>query len=370
MASRGLIWALIHGKALVRRAGRGARSVPVDPRRIVIVHHLLLGDTILLTPLVAKLRARYPKATLTMACPRAYAPLYSSEPFGLRALPFDLRDLHSARALLSESPFDLALVPGDNRLSWLAQAMGARWIRAFDGDRPAYKSWPVDAFAKYSATPQTLGDMMAALCDGEAAPPFRYTDWPAPTCAPFERPASPYCVLHVGARSPLRQWPGDRWQALAQSLQQRGLNVVLSTGRGEEGLVAAIDPRSRLRSYAGTLDLAQLWHLLAGAHLLVCPDTGIAHLAKITDTPAVVLFGPGSAVMFDKGTYWKNARFHPVTIAEFPCRDQRNLFKRDIPWMRHCARSTTECTAARCVDALDVAMVQAAVDKALSQPRH
>lgn len=365
MASRGLIWTMIHAEAIAKRAASGRRTSPSNPRRIAVVHHLLLGDTILLTPLVAKLRHRHPDAELVMLTPRPFVPLYSGRPFGLHAIPYDLRDLQSVRSVMRTAPFDLALVPGDNRLSWLAQAMGANWIRAFDGDRPAYKNWPVDAFAHYSDVPQTLGDMFAALSDGEAPAPFSSTDWPAPAFTPFDQPQSDYCVLHVGARSPLRLWPVDRWQALARTLERRGLAIVLSAGKGEEALVQAIDPQGQYRSYAGRLDLAQLWRLVANARLLVCPDTGIAHLAKITDTPAVVLFGPGSAVMFDKGAYWARARFHPVTIADFPCRDQHNLFKRRVPWMRHCARGPHECARARCVDALDVAMVQSAVETAL-----
>ena len=34
-------------------------------------------------------------------------------------------------ALFDEPGFDLAIVPGDNRYSWLAAAAGARWIVAF-----------------------------------------------------------------------------------------------------------------------------------------------------------------------------------------------------------------------------------------------
>ena len=32
----------------------GRRTAPVNPRRILIAHHLLLGDTLMLTPLLAK----------------------------------------------------------------------------------------------------------------------------------------------------------------------------------------------------------------------------------------------------------------------------------------------------------------------------
>jgi ADP-heptose:LPS heptosyltransferase len=43
---------------------------------------------------------------------------------------------------------------------------------------------------------------------------------------------------------------------------------------------------------AGRTDLAELAALVAGARLVVCGDTGTAHLASAFRTPSVVLFGP------------------------------------------------------------------------------
>ena len=46
------------------------------------------------------------------------------------------------------------------------------------------------------------------------------------------------------------------------------------------------------RVLAGRTDIAGLMDVVAGAALLVCGDTGIAHLATALGTPSVVLFGP------------------------------------------------------------------------------
>ena len=37
------------------------RRAPAGPRRILVLHHLLLGDTLMLTALLAKLREQYPR---------------------------------------------------------------------------------------------------------------------------------------------------------------------------------------------------------------------------------------------------------------------------------------------------------------------
>ena len=45
---------------------------------------------------------------------------------------------------------------------------------------------------------------------------------------------------------------------------------------------------------AGRTDLLDLFALVAGAAVVVCGDTGVAHVATAVGTPSVVLFGPTS----------------------------------------------------------------------------
>lgn len=350
-----------------RAATLGKRARPVSPARILVAHHLLLGDTLMLTPLLAKLRERHPGAEIVMTTPRAIAPLYQSAPYGVRALAYDPRDARTLERFDTARGYDLAFVPGDNRFSWLAAALGARWIVAFGGDRPAHKSWPVDELRAYPNMPAAWGDMVAGLVDGPAPRPYRPEDWPDPEHAPFELPAEPYAVLHVGASTPLKQWAREKWRALAAQLATRGLEVVWSGGQGEEAEVAAVDPQGRNASLAGKLNLPQMWHLVKRARLLVCPDTGIAHLGRIVNTPTVTLFGPGSAVICGAGEFWRACPYRAVTVDPFPCRDQRTLFKREIDWVRRCQRSLRECPAPRCMQAIVVAAVERAVGELLER---
>ena len=348
--------ALVVSRAFAQRSI--ASDAPAHPRNVLIAHNLLLGDTLMLTALVAKLSALGAKVTL-LASPAA-VPLYATRPFGVRALPFRPADASTTRALLDEGPFDLAIVPGDNRYSWLAAAMGAGHIVAHAGDRPWSKDWFVDAARPYPAQPAAWSDMVADLVDGPEPLPYRRDDWTAPQCAPFDAPGGPYAVLHVGASTPLKRWPAARWMALAQELESRGLRPAWSAGRGEEALVAEIDPRSRYASYAGRLDLPQLWRLLAGARLLVAPDTGVSHLGRATWTPTIAIFGPGSALICGNGRFWRDTPWRAVTREAFPCRDQHVLFRREIDWVRRCGRSTRECQRPLCMEAVEVDEVLAA----------
>jgi hypothetical protein len=146
-------------RVVVQAVGRRATSVgrrrpPRDPRRILIAHHLLLGDTLTLTPLLAKLRERYPRADLIMALPEPFAPLYAYAPYGVHAV------------------------------GWNPRTPAAR---------------------RYPETPAAWADIVATLVDGPAPARYGRSDWHDPPAAPFDLPSRAYVVLHVGASTPLKQ---------------------------------------------------------------------------------------------------------------------------------------------------------------------
>ena len=352
--------ALVVTRALSRRAIGGKHRSTHALGRVLIAHNLLLGDTLMLTPLLAKLRATDPDAQITLLAAPAFVPIYRGRPYGVRALPFAPSKVATARALMKEGPFDLALVVGDNRYSWLAAAMGAQWIVAHAGDHPWSKDWFVDEKRAYPAQATPWGEVVADLVDGSYPPPYAKSQWPAPPAAQFERPAAPYAVLHVGASTALKHWPAQRWMALALELRERGIHIVWSAGRGEEEIVRTCDPHGRFPSYAAKLDLAQLWHLIEAAVILVVPDTGIAHLGRVTGTPTVALFGPGSALICGAGRFWHDMPWRAVMVDPFSCRNQKTLFNREIDWVRHCARSVSQCPEPRCMHAIGLEAVLSA----------
>jgi len=352
------------GRAALSSMRPAPRARPENPRSILVLHELLLGDTLMLAALFARLRTRYPQASIYTTVKPEILPLFSGRPYGVAPLAYTERDA-DALALLEEAKgADLAIVPGENRDAVTARAMGAGWIVAFSQARPAWKNWMPDELVDFPSESTNLADIFASLAGpGPSGLRYRPGDWPAPACKPFPAPARPYAVLHIGARSPLRHWPSPRWTELAERLAGRGYQVAWSTGPGEARLVEEVDPKRRFAAYAGTLDLAQLWHLVAGADLLVTLDTGVAHLAKLTWTKTVCLFGPGSAPLLGRGEFWRHAPFTEVTVPDFPCRDRHQLFKREVTWVRHCARTLDECQRPRCMEAIGLDDVMRAIQR-------
>lgn len=102
-------------------------------------------------------------------------------------------------------------------------------------------------------------------------------------------------VLHPGAAHRSRQWPVDRFAAVARALSAAGERVVLTGTAAERQLAVEVAVAAGLDDsalLAGTTSLATLAALVAEARLVVCGDTGVAHLASAYATPSVLLFGP------------------------------------------------------------------------------
>ncbi|MGW2488238.1 glycosyltransferase family 9 protein [Streptomyces sp. NPDC001606] len=110
-------------------------------------------------------------------------------------------------------------------------------------------------------------------------------------------PAPGAVVVHPGAASGARRWPGERFAAVVRCLRAAGHRVVLTGGPGEEPLVRSIAERSGQHTadvLTGGLPLAELSALVAEASLVLSGDTGLAHLAVAYGTRSVTLFGPVS----------------------------------------------------------------------------
>jgi heptosyltransferase-2 len=85
-------------------------------------------------------------------------------------------------------------------------------------------------------------------------------------------------VIHTGAGRPVRQWPADRFAAIAARLQAAGWEVVI------------LDDTLR--------DLGSLLEILAGAARFVGNDSGPGHLAALLGVPTFTIFGPQLPELF------------------------------------------------------------------------
>jgi heptosyltransferase-3 len=100
-----------------------------------------------------------------------------------------------------------------------------------------------------------------------------------------------------GAKSWLREWPEDRWIALAERLAKAETIFAITGAPSDlersELLVRRIQLAGmRAVAFVGTDGFISLVHLLRRARVVVSVNTGVMHLAAIVGAPTVSLNGP------------------------------------------------------------------------------
>lgn len=286
------------------RRGAGSARPGGD---VLVLRALGLGDALTAVPALRGVRRAWPDRRLVLAAPRAEGGLLrdlgvvdavlETDATGISArgitpgaaLPWDARG-HVAVNLHGRGPqsHDLLLRTHPDRLvAYACPEAGHDAGPAWEDDEHEVARWcrlVVDAGGPCDARDLRLPVPVPAASPGGSAGDAA--------------PAGPRAdvVLHPGAASAARRWPVARWRTVLHELTVRGLTVALTGSAGEKDLVdqvaeAAARPGLVHRT-AGTLDLPGLVGLVARARLVVCGDTGVAHVATATGTPSVLLFGP------------------------------------------------------------------------------
>ena len=149
-------------------------------------------------------------------------------------------------------------------------------------------------------------------------------------------PGQPWLLLHPGASAASRRYPPSHWAALISLLAGRlGYPIVLSGDAHEISLIDHIRTLAGVPAFslAGRLSLGQLGALIDRASIMVCNNTGPAHIAAALGTPLVDLY----ALTNPQHMPWKvDSR---VLYHDVPC---KFCLKSECPQGHHdCLRKVT-----------------------------
>jgi ADP-heptose:LPS heptosyltransferase len=282
------------------------------PARDVAVLRALpgLGDMLCAVPALRALRGALPHAHVAViGLPAAGLllerfPAYVDEliPFpGYPGIPEQRCDLPRLSGFFEEiraRRFDLALqLHGSGEVTnEFVSLLGARATAGFQ--RTAVT--PLDRartlrFSEHEPEPlRNLGLLQHLGAEGgpELEFPIRTSDRARLDLATSPLLDGPFAVIHPGASRADRRWPAERFAQVGDVLASRGLHVVLTGSEGERELALEVASRMRAPSIdvAGSTDVGMLAALLDDAHVLVCNDTGVSHLAAALRVPSVVVF--------------------------------------------------------------------------------
>lgn len=327
--------------------------------KILVLHNLLLGDAVLILPLLAKLRQNFPDAEIVLALPSAFMELFALSPYNLRIIEFNPKNVKTIWNLCKIAKnFDLGILPAENRYSLLLRGFGIKKIIAFEKDSPSWKNFLVDIKIEFPQQNSAFADFILDLLPVELesqhnnknALIFDKTKWLVKNHQFLQRlPAKKYIVLHLGAGNKTRLWNIKSWIKLAQNLADKNYEIVFTCGKAEKFLANLVENQHKSfnTNFAGNTTLLELLILLQNSQLIISLDTGIAHLARLSGVANIIIFGPGSAEIYGKnGDFWslQNTKIITKSDAEIPCRDGNLLLERShLKWIKHCCISAEQC---------------------------
>ena len=294
-------------------------------QRILVRGTNWIGDAVMTTPALRRLRLAFPAARITLLTTPRTAGLFESAKEVDEVLVYyraeGWRSFLKMTRVLRERRFDLALLFQNAfeaaLLAWLG---GARWRIGFDAQhRGLLLTHALKRNPQHCGRHQVHDylDLVAAsekIAGGQSMElKSAANDWPVPalTVSGMQEQAaitllqhhsikpdtSPLIALNAGAtNSRAKCWPEERFAALADLLiDELDAQVILigadSERENAERVIANMHHTGAL-NLAGKTNVVELVGLLDHCDLLVSNDTGPAHIAAALGRPTLTLFGP------------------------------------------------------------------------------
>lgn len=221
--------------------------------RRLIIRPAALGDLVVSLPALESLRADYTE--VWVADPNVPLIRFADKVEGIGAVGLDLLELGLAPRRLVER-----LAGFNSIVSWYGESR-----MAF---RDSVAGLP---FEFHRALPSGSVHAVDFYLGQVGQPPGG-----VPRIAGMHRDPSGYAAIHPFSGSPKKNWPLEKFQAVA-----RGLAIPVEWCAGPEEELAGA------RRFASRWDLAE-W--LAGAEVYLGNDSGVSHLAAAVGTPVVAVF--------------------------------------------------------------------------------
>lgn len=144
----------------------------------------------------------------------------------------------------------------------------------------------------------------------------------------FIKPST-IAICPGGAKNPFREqtlkrWPIQHYQKLAKKFILEGCGVLL-VGASSDRWVLPYFEELPVSSIIGETTLLEMCYALHLSSFFITHDTGPMHLAKLTNTPSLALFGPTSEKTFLSSNENIIAMRSEMNLSCRPCYDGKNF---------------------------------------------
>lgn len=264
--------------------------------RILIIQTAFLGDVILATALLEKLRTHYPKAELDMLVRRGNEILLEGHPFLHKVWVFDKQEkTRSLRHLIGQvrrQRYDLVVNAQRFFSSGLIAVLsGARHVVGYDKNPLSFGFSRRVVHRVGDGTHEVVRNqqLIAHLTDSQPARPRLYPGEAALAKVPQNKA---YVTIAPTSVWFTKQWPADRWVGLVNRFPA-DLTIYLLGGPGDRQACAKIQEAAQhpnVWNKAGELSLLDSAAFMASAKMNYANDSAPVHLASAMNAPITVVF--------------------------------------------------------------------------------
>ncbi len=263
-----------------------------------------IGDLVLTTPALRRLRLAWPEAHIALGVMDGTAALLPAIGSAQGGIIFGSGRGFAPWQQVLTGGWDVCLdFTGNDRSAFATALSRAKQRVAYASGRKnrlralAYNAW-CPSQVREEHTAQYYADLVGEILPGGAVADLDLRPeltLPPPRREHEQEPAAggataPYALLHPGTARPEKYWVADRWSAVAAHLRDvHKLAPVFTCGPDayERAHVAAATAK-----FQSPRDLMELATLVAGARIVVSCDTAVVHLASAFRVPQLALFGP------------------------------------------------------------------------------
>jgi heptosyltransferase I len=279
------------------------------PREILIVMLSALGDAVHVLPVVNALKRTWPQSRITWVIQPVPHQLVKDHEnvdeliiFHRRKGRAAVRSYRELRHSLRGRRFDLLINLQVYFKAGLITALApARVKLGFDRKRARDLNWLFTTHRIPERPVAHVQDQYFEFIDflGVETEPvewrLRLTPAEQQAQQEFFAPLGKTAAIVVGTSKPAKNWMPERYAQVIEELETTyGLRCVLVGGPSaiEQEAARRITELSRIKPLnALGNDVRKLLYLLAGATLVISPDTGPLHMARALDRPVIGLYG-------------------------------------------------------------------------------
>ena len=310
--------------------------------KILIIHTAFIGDIVLSTPLIQRLKDMYPDSEIDYLTLPGNKTIIKNDPNLNEIIIYDkkvkdrgIKGFLRILKVLKEKKYDYAVIPHRFiRSIALARLAGIPKIVGFD---VSTGSWLLKEKRHYDMKKHEVERLLELVDYKGSKIPVRIY----PSKEDIEKirkilekkQYEKLIVIAPGSQRPEKIWPMEKYRELISKLSQDKKNLIAITGgKVEKKLPLDFDGTENVIDLRGEISLLEFSALLSETDVIVSNDSSPVHIGSGFDKPFIIgIFGPGKRSLgffpwSDKSIVIEDNEFYENNMEYIPSSDKQHKY--------------------------------------------